>query len=66
MFWSKAFKIFSIFVVFLYFVLGFFLLFFAVNYQIPKNIKIIFGLFFISYGAFRAVRLWNKYKNIDI
>jgi len=66
MFWSRLFKLFEIFVVFLYFVIGFFLLFFAQNYNLPKNIKIIFGFFFISYGAFRTVRIWNKYKNMKI
>jgi hypothetical protein len=42
------------------------LLFFPVfTYIDPPYIKKIFGLFFVLYGLFRLVRIWQKFKGFD-
>lgn len=56
----------SFVVVFLYVGIGVFLLFFAYKYNLPKNIKFIFGIFFIAYGLFRAVRIWSKRRDDNL
>ncbi|MCK9616277.1 MAG: hypothetical protein M0R21_00400 [Lentimicrobiaceae bacterium] len=59
---GKMMQILGIVVVFLYLGIGTFLFFFAEKYNLPKNIKVIFGFFFIAYGLFRAARIWSKYR----
>ena len=50
----------------IYIGLGIILLFIPVFLYIPKNIRIVFGLFFLMYGLFRLVRITQKSKKSDI
>jgi hypothetical protein len=61
----KFFQAFSFIIVVLYFIAGFYILLSEKLEYIPKNIRIVFALFLISYGGFRLVRLYQKIKNKD-
>lgn len=56
--------IFGFFMVVLYIGLGATLMFFPAFTYVPKEIRLIFGFFFLMYGAFRLVRLLQKLKEL--
>jgi hypothetical protein len=60
---SRFMLIFGIIMVVIYIFLGFSLIFMRIFSYIPKEIKFIFGFFFIVYGVFRAARIYFKYKD---
>jgi len=60
---AKFMFVFGILMVVLYLLLGFSLVFMNFFNYIPKEIKTIFGLFFVVYGLFRLVRIYYKYKD---
>lgn len=66
--WSLAkFMIYFGFVmVAIYIGLGVVLMFFPVFDYIPKNMRVIFGIFFLMYGLLRLARIVQKFKNRDI
>jgi uncharacterized membrane protein len=51
---------FSWFVIFLYFVLGVYILTSSRFNYLAKEFKVIFAIFLFLYGAFRMARLWTK------
>jgi hypothetical protein len=59
---AKFMKVFGYFMVTVYIVLG--VLFFIpqVYPTVPKNLKFVFALFFISYGLFRLTRMLSRKK----
>jgi len=60
---TKFMFVFGLLMVILYLLLGFSLVFMNYFNYIPKEIKTIFGLFFVVYGLFRLVRIYYKYKD---
>ena len=59
---SKIMTIFGFFMVVVFLVLGIALVFFPVYNYLPGNMKIIFGVFFITYGIFRLARLIQQIR----
>ena len=57
---GKALFIFGLIMVLFYITGGFILIFADYFAYIPKNIRVIFGIFFIAYGLFRAARVYQK------
>jgi predicted neutral ceramidase superfamily lipid hydrolase len=58
---SVIYAIFGLIIVVTIVILGFSLLFYD-KFKIDKNIRIILGLFITSYGLFRLVNIYYKYK----
>jgi|GEM_PF-873444 uncharacterized membrane protein SirB2 len=59
---EKFMMIFGFFMVALYIGLGVTFMFIPVFTYVPKEIRVIFGFFFLMYGTFRLVRLLQKVK----
>jgi uncharacterized membrane protein len=57
---QKFAKYFSWFVIFLYFVLGVFVLVSPRFQYLSREVKVIFAIFLFLYGSFRLARLWTK------
>lgn len=57
---TKFMTVFGFFMAATYIGLGITLLLANSFSYIPKNIKFVFAFFFIAYGLFRFVRIWNK------
>jgi hypothetical protein len=57
---QKFAKYFSWIVIFLYFILGVYVLVSPRFQYLSKEVKIIFATFLFLYGAFRLARLWSK------
>lgn len=62
-FLSKFLFYFGVAMIAVYFIMGIAFIFFPVFAHIPKNVKIVFGIFFIVYGFFRLARLYLKIKD---
>jgi len=60
---EKIMLIFGFFMVGLYLLAGTLFVFFPVFTYLPKNVRTIFGAFFILYGIFRLVRLIQKVRD---
>jgi hypothetical protein len=59
-------NIFGLFMVVVYMALGLYILFaktFRANYNIPSEMRIVFGSLLIIYGIYRFVRIYFKLKN---
>jgi hypothetical protein len=52
--------VFSIFMVFFYLGVGFYLIFYFQQSLIDKSVRVIMGSTFIFYGLYRAYRAYNK------
>ena len=61
----KFWKIFGIFVAFLFIVLGFYILFGPTFKEYPPQVKIIFSIFLFLYGAYRMTRYIFKNREKD-
>ncbi len=59
---AKSMTIFGFIMVGVYLFAGTMLIFFHVFDYLPKNIKTAFGLFLITYGIFRLVRIFTELK----
>jgi hypothetical protein len=55
-------KIFSLVIVILFFVLGFYMVFSSYFKNLPLNIRIIIAFFIFAYGSFRLVSIIYKPK----
>lgn len=54
---------FGIVMVAIYIGLGVVLMFVPVFEYIPKNMRVIFGIFFLMYGLLRLTRIYQRLKN---
>lgn len=54
---------FGIVMVAIYIGLGVVLMFLPVFEYIPKNMRVIFGIFFLMYGLLRLTRIYQRLKN---
>ena len=59
---SKIFIGFNIFMIAIFFLVGFLFIYSPIYPFIPRNMKLIFGGFFIAYGVFRLARFLQHYK----
>jgi len=62
--WLEKFMMyFGMLMVAIYIGLGVVLMFVPVFEYIPKNMRVIFGIFFLMYGLLRLSRIYQKFKN---
>ncbi|PIP54740.1 MAG: hypothetical protein COX07_03665 [Bacteroidetes bacterium CG23_combo_of_CG06-09_8_20_14_all_32_9] len=59
---SKVMIYFGLFMVFIYVVVGAMFIFAQVFTYIPREFRVIFGIFFVIYGIFRFVKIYPKLK----
>jgi hypothetical protein len=60
---GKFMMYFGMLMVAIYIGLGVVLMFVPVFEYIPKNMRVIFGIFFLMYGLLRLTRIYQKFKN---
>jgi hypothetical protein len=60
---GKFMMYFGMLMVAIYIGLGVVLMFVPVFEYIPKNMRVIFGIFFLMYGLLRSTRIYQKFKN---
>ena len=56
--------IFSVFMVFFYIGVGFFLIFFLKDSLVDKAVRVIMGSTFFFYGLYRAFRAYTQIRNL--
>lgn len=62
---AKYYWYFGLLIVILFLIFGVTILMSNYFQYIPTNMRIIIGIFIISYGAFRLVTIMQKFKNKD-